>query len=198
MEEKDFSYEDSIRLIDGMIKKAKRSYVTKGTASIIWGILIVICSLVTWAQLQFSFDIGFDIWLLIFLAIIPQVYFSIKDKKQRKFVSLEENSISFVWLAFGISIFIMSFYNSRYGSNESSTLFMILYGIPTFVTGGMVKFKPMILGGIICWVLSIVSVYTPANIDMLLMACCGLFAWLIPGIILWNRYQKRKKEQDGI
>ncbi|MEO7045887.1 MAG: hypothetical protein ABI091_11320 [Ferruginibacter sp.] len=198
MEDQEFSYEESIRLIDSMIKKAKRSYVTKGTASIVWGILIVICSLVTWAQLQFSFKMEFDIWLLVFVALFLQIYFSIKDKKQTKFQSLDENTMSYVWTAFGIAIFIMSLYNSKYGSDESSTLFMILYGIPTFITGGVVKFKPMIIGGIICWVFSIISVFTEAKIDMLMMAGCGLFAWLIPGIILWRRYQKRKLEQDGI
>jgi hypothetical protein len=198
MEDKEFSYEESIRLIDSMIKKAKRSYVTKGLASIVWGMLIIVCSLVTWAQIQLSFDIGFDIWLLLFFAIIPQIYFSVKEKRQRKFESLEGESISYVWTAFGVAIFIVSFYNSRYGSNESSTLFMVLYGIPTFITGGMMKFKPMIFGGLVCWLFSIISVYTPVKIDLLLMAGCGLFAWLIPGIILWRRYQKRKLEQDGI
>jgi hypothetical protein len=198
MEDKEFSYEESIRLIDSMIKKAKRSYVTKGLASIVWGMLIIVCSLVTWAQIQLSFDIGFDIWLLLFFAIIPQIYFSVKEKRQRKFESLEGESISYVWTAFGVAIFIVSFYNSRYGSNESSTLFMVLYGIPTFITGGMMKFKPMIFGGLVCWLFSIISVYTPVNVDLLLMAGCGLFAWLIPGIVLWRRYQKRKLEQDGI
>ncbi|MBS1496393.1 MAG: hypothetical protein JSU03_01585 [Bacteroidetes bacterium] len=198
MENSEFSYEDSIRLIDSMIKKAKKSYVTKGTASIVWGVLIVICSLVTWAQLQFSIHLDFNIWLLVFVALFVQIFFSIKEKKQRKFQSLDEDSISFVWTAFGIAIFLMSFYNSKYGSNESSTLFMILYGIPTFITGGIVKFKPLIIGGILCWVFSIISVFTEAKIDMLLMAASGLFAWLIPGIILWRKYQNRKMEKDGI
>lgn len=197
MEEKELSYEESLKLINNMIGKAKKSYVTKGIAAIVWGALIVICSLVTWAEIQFKSDIGFDVFILLILAIVPQVYFSAKEKRSKKFVSFEEGTAGYVWMAFGIAIFITSFYNSKYGTSESSTLIMILYGIPTFITGGMVKFRPMIIGGIICWALSIVSVYTPVKIDMLLMACCGLFAWLIPGIILWNRYQKSKL-QHGV
>ena len=67
---------------------------------------------------------------------------------------------------------------------------MMLFGIPTFIIGGMSNFKPMIFGGIFCWVMSIVSMHTSAEIDVLLMAACGLFAWLIPGIVLWGRYKK--------
>ena len=81
-EEKDtqLSGEESLKLINEMIGKAKRSYVSKGIASIVWGILIIICSLLTWAQIQFNFYIGFHVWLLVFIAVIPQLFFSIKEK----------------------------------------------------------------------------------------------------------------------
>ncbi len=176
-----------------MIGKVKQDYIKKGIASPVWGVLVILCSLVTWARVQYNFNNGFDIWLLIFFAVIPQIYFSVKEKNQKKFVAHDDSTITFVWTAFGICIFIATFYNSKYGNNVMSTIFMMLYGIPTFITGGIFKFKPMIFGGLICWVFSIISIYTPAPIDMLLMASCGLFAWLIPGIILWTNYQKQKK-----
>ena len=191
-DEQGFSTEQSLQLIQEMIGKAKRSYVSKGYATIVWGALIMLCSLVTWAQEQFKFSIGFDIWLLLLLALIPQIYFGIKERRSKDFVPYDEQTMTFLWTAFAICIFISSFYNGLYGPQSFSSLIMMLYGIPTFITGGIFKFKPMILGGIICWVLSIVSMYTPYTTDMLLMAACGLFAWLIPGIILWNRYKKQQ------
>lgn len=190
--QENFSEKESLKLINEMMSKAKRSYVTKGIASIVWGVLIVVCSLFTYAKIQFNFDIGFDIWWLVFLAVIPQVFFSIKDRKNKNFVAHDEQTMTYVWSTFGICIFILSFYNSRFGNGSSTTLFMMLYGIPTFITGGVFKFRPMIFGGLVCWVLSIISIFTSVSTDMLFMAACGLFAWLIPGIILWNRYQKSK------
>ena len=68
----------------------------------------------------------------------------------------------------------------------------MLFGLPTFITGGILKFKPLIAGGIICWILSIISIFSNNATDMLLMAACGLFAWVIPGVILWNRYKKQQ------
>ena len=192
MQEENFSEQDSLRLINEMIGKAKRSYVTKGIASIVWGTLIMACSLLTWAELRFNWYPGFDVWLLVFLALIPQIFFSVKEKKTRKFTGHDEVTARYVWTAFAVAIFLTTFYDTRYGSNESATLFMMLYGIPTFITGGMFNFKPMIVGGLLCWIFSAISVYTPASVDMLLMAASGLFAWLIPGIILWNRYQKHR------
>ncbi len=186
------SEQESLKLITDMISKAKKSYVTKGIASIVWGLLIFICSLLTWAQVQFGFSLGFDVWLFVLAAAIPQVYFSIKEKKQKNYVSHDEQTMTYLWSTFGICIFILTFYNSRFGNEGSTTLFMMLYGIPTFITGGIFKFKPMLLGGTVCWILSVVSVYTPFGIDMLFMAGCGLFAWLIPGIILWKKHQQQQ------
>ena len=188
-----FSGEESLKLINEMIGKAKQSYVTKGIASIVWGVLIMICSLLTWAQVQYHFYIGFDVWLLVFIAVIPQLFFSIKEKKQKNFVAYDEITMRYLWTTFGICIFILTFYDIKTGGNENSTsLFMMLYGIPTFITGGVFKFKPMIWGGLICWGLSVGSMFTPFSTDMLFMSACGLFAWLIPGIILWNKYKKQE------
>ncbi len=185
---------ESLKLINEMIGKAKRSYITTGAASIVWGILIIFCSLLTWYQFYTNHFFDFDVWLLVFLAVIPQIYFSIKEKQKKKFVSHDERTMTYLWTTFGICIFVLSFYNSKFGSNEhsSTSLFMLMYGIPTFITGGVFKFKPMIFGGLICWVLSIASMYTDIAVDMLFMAACGLFAWLIPGIILWRRYKKQQ------
>lgn len=193
-EENKMTEQESLKLINEMIGKAKRSYITTGAASIVWGILIVVCSLLTWYQVYTKHFFGFDVWLLIFLALIPQIYFSISEKKKKNFVSHDEHTMTYLWSTFAICIFILSFYDSKFGTNDShsTALFMLLYGVPTFITGGIFKFKPMILGGIICWVLSVASMYTDVATDMLFMAACGLFAWLIPGIILWKKYKKQQ------
>ena len=185
-----FSEKESLQLITEMIGKAKKSYVTKGIAPIMWGSIIIFCSMATWVKFHFKINMG-DVWLLTIIAIIPQVYFSIKENKKRGFASYEGNTLSAVWIAFSVSIFITSFYFGTHKvSGDSSSLFMMLYAIPTFITGVVTKFKPMMYGGIFCWIASITSMYTTLEADFLLMAACGLFAWLIPGIILWNRYKK--------
>ena len=193
MQEENFSQQDSLRLINEMIGKAKKSYVTKGTASIVWGSLIVLCSMITWAEIKFKLHMPFDIWLLLLLALIPQIYFSVKERRSKSFKSHDESTIYFIWITFAVCIFILSFYNSKFGSSNSTTLVMMLYGIPTFLTGGVCRFRPMILGGLCCWALSIASIYTAPENDMLLMAASGLAAWLIPGVILFNRYQKQRR-----
>ncbi len=188
-----FTEKESLSLISEMIQKAKGSYVTKGIAAMVWGSLIIFCSVVSWYEMAYRWQPGFDIWLLLFFALFPQIYFSIKEKRQRKFSTHNEHVINYVWIAFSLSIFITGFFNAKFGNSHSATPIMILYGIPTFIMGGITGFKPMVAGGLICWLFSIASIYTTPQTDMLLMAGCGLFAWLLPGIILWKRFKKLQR-----
>lgn len=205
------SEKESLELITTMIHRAKDSYHDSGIGSIMWGAVIMTCSLVTYAQFRFQFRMPFDIWLLTLLAIIPQVFISIRENRQKKVRTYNDIAMDYLWIAFGISIFLLIHANTGItrglqgaGNYFESTgfrfydyttsLFLIIYGFPTFVTGGIMKFRPMIIGGIFCWICSIAAVYTPALTDLLLMAAAACLAWLIPGIILYKRYRSRNKQ----
>ncbi|MBL0132292.1 MAG: hypothetical protein IPP43_15295 [Chitinophagaceae bacterium] len=123
--------------------------------------------------------------------------------------------MDYLWLGFGISIFLLIFitnavfsvwepvaieYKQLTGhistfrfSEFIAPLFLLLYGIPTFVTGAACKFKPMLWGGLLCWVCCIISLYTTIKIDLMLTAFSAIFAWLIPGIIMERQYRKAKR-----
>lgn len=184
MTEDKLTESESLKLITEMIGKAKSSYHSNGTSAIMWGLVIFFCSIFDFLQIQFKFDIGFDIWWLMFIALIPQVFKMFSYGKKKNFVTYEEKTMRFVWWAFGASVLMLMFFNNYYNPSHSESLFLMLFGMPTFITGGMFRFKPMIIGGIICWVLFFISLYTDLKINLLLMALAALSAWLIPGIIL--------------
>ena len=213
-QENQLTEKESLELITRMINKAKDACHDTGITAIMWGLVIVICSLVRFAELQFEFRLPFDIYLLTFFAVIPQIYFSVREKKRKKARTYDDQFQDGLWIAFGISIALLIFIvNRMYGSwdpvNDQfkmltntpgfklyeyiSALFLLLYGIPTFVTGMTMKFKPMFWGGILCWVCCIASLFLPVKTDMLLIALSAAGAWLIPGIIMERDYQRAKK-----
>jgi len=191
-EEKMLTEKESLALIATMISKAKNSYIESGIGPLCWGILITFCSLMTYARVTFHFDIGFDIWLLSLFALVPQIFFTWRSKKQKNFTSHDEIMMNYVWVTFVICMFLLSFYHSKVHTTNSLGLYMMLFGVPTFITGGIRKFRPMIIGGIICWICSIASYYIGFPNGMLLMALSSAAAWLLPGIILRRRYLKLK------
>lgn len=213
--EKQMTEQESLDLISRMINKAKDACHDTGIAAIMWGAVIAVCSLVRLSELQFDFRLPFDIYWLTFAALIPQVYFTIREKKQRKVKAYGDEFYDYLWIAFGICIFLMIYITSHM-HNEwkevaveykqlaghssafrlyeySSSLFLLLYGLPTFVTGISMKFKPMLWGGLICWACCLIALYTPAKADLAMIAFSSVVAWLIPGIIMEKDYRKAKK-----
>jgi hypothetical protein len=187
-EEKKLTEAESLALITEMISKVKHSYIESGIGPLSWGILITFCSLVTYWQIRFQINLDFDIWILSLLALIPQVFFWWRSNKEKKFSTHDDSMMNYVWATFAICIFLLSFYNSHMPNTHSTSLFLIMYGVPTFITGGIRKFRPMIIGGIVCWISSVLSYYTSDANNMLLMAVSSTSAWLIPGIILRRKY----------
>src|ERR1700733_9034464 len=111
--EQPLTEKESLELIATMIKKVKNSYIDSGVGPLFWGILITFCSLVTYIELIYNFDIGFDIWTLSLIALIPQAYFSWRSRKTKDFISHDETMMSYVWGTFAICIFMTSFYANK-------------------------------------------------------------------------------------
>jgi hypothetical protein len=174
-----------------------------------WGAIITLCSLVRLSEIQFGYRLPFDIYLITIVAVIPQIVISIREKKLRKVKTYDDIYMDYLWLGFGISIFLMIFITNalfRAWANAMpadvstgfyeyvSSLFLLLYGMPTFVTGAACKFKPMLWGGLLCWACCIICIFTLIRIDLLLVAISAVFAWLVPGILMEKDYRQAKKD----
>ncbi|MBN8863043.1 MAG: hypothetical protein J0H92_06715 [Sphingobacteriales bacterium] len=214
------SEKESLALITAMINKARDVYHETGVSAIMWGALITICALVRYAEYQFGFRLPFDIYLLTIIAVIPQIYMSLREKKTRKVQRYDDVFISNLWLAFGICLALliltvnMAFaswrplleeYKQLTGKTPEfllgeyvTSLFLMVYGIPTFVTGASCRFRPMMWGGILCWGCAIIAIFTPFRTDLLLTAFSATMAWLIPGIVMERDYRRAKKQEQTV
>lgn len=221
-EEKRLTEQESLNLISSMLAQAKDSYRDTGTSAILWGCVISIASLVKVAEIHFDFRLPVDIYWLTLVAVIPQIYITLREKKNRRAKTYDEKYMDYIWLAFGICIFLLSMiingvfrvwepvaidYRILTGDQSPfrfsefvAPLFLLLYGLPTFITGAACKFRPMLIGGIICWVFCVVTIYTNLEIDLLLTALAAIIAWLIPGIIMnrQNRHAIRELAKNNV
>jgi hypothetical protein len=224
MAQENFSEQDSLRLITEMIQKAKGNHFHEnGTSAIIWGGIVGFCGLISFAQKQWSFYIGFDVWLLTLAALIPQIYFAIRDKKRRIVRSDMQVALDAVWVVYGISIFAIVLYGNIVGFTTENilkangtellerniatnvtkhvlpfppsftSLLMIIYAFPTLTTGIARKFTPMTVGAIFCYAFFITSLFTENKYDLLLSGFAAIGNWLIPGLILRKHYKKAKQ-----
>ena len=187
------SEQESLELITRMINKAKSDYRETGIGALMWGTIITICALVSFINYYQRWPWAQYIWLLTLIAVIPQIIISVRENRRKKFRSYNEDAMGGIWISFGMGILLLSFFSSLFDVPSEYSLFLILYGIPTFATGIARRFMPMTIGGIACWAFAIASMYIVFPYAMLLTADAALTAWFIPGIILRKRYLKAKK-----
>lgn len=186
----ELSHKESLLLIEEMIYKAKNSYHESGTSALLWGSIVMLCSAVSLANTWWRIEWLGHIWLLTFAAVVPQVVISARENRHRKFKSHTSDAMSGIWISFGIAIFLLSVYTNTVNAESPGTLFLILYGMPTFATGLTHRFQPMIIGGLVCWAAAVVSLYVSGQIIWALFFVAAFFAWFLPGLILRRRYLK--------
>lgn len=155
------------------------------------------CSVVSFINTWLGIDWLYKIWWLTLAALVPQIFISIKEAKTQKFKSHTDDAMNGIWISFGIGIFLLSFASNVVNlGSATACLFLMLYGMPTFATGYTYRFKEMIIGGIICWVCAVISLYVPLRIDFILFFVAAFFAWFYPGIVLRKEYLKQKRSNN--
>jgi len=195
MQSENFSPKDSLLLIDSMINQAKNRFSENGFLYLLWGWLILICSVGHFILLQLkTFEHPELIWASCWLAVIFQIIYLVRAKKKETVKTYSEDIIGYVWMCFGISMFILSFILGKGQSWEKIySLFLMLYGTPTFLSGVVMQFKPLKIGGIACWGLAIISVFILPIYGLLLLAAAMIVAWIVPGYLLRKKYNLQNK-----
>lgn len=190
--EKIMTEAESLSIISGMINRAKNRFSETGTLYLLWGWVILVCSITQFVAIQyFNYQKSYQVWFLTWLVVIYQFIYLAKRKKREKVKTYTDEIIGFVWFTFMICIFIMMFILGKQKAYESiNPLILVLYGMPTFLSGVILKFKPLIIGGICCWLLAIGSPLVMYQYQLLLLACAVIAAWIIPGYLLRAKFKK--------
>lgn len=109
-QEKEMSEQESLALITEMIGKARNNFHESGISAILWGSVVSFCGLMSFAQSYWDFRIGFNIWILALVAIVPQIVISIRENRQKAVRSYVEAALDAIWIVYALSIFGLIFY----------------------------------------------------------------------------------------
>lgn len=185
---------ESMELIASMINKAKNWYGETGLFYLIWGWVILFCCLVQFISEHFFHNPnGSFVWLLMYVVLIFQIFYNRRNKRKQRTRTYTSEINSFVWISFFICLVLTIFICIQFKNYELiDPLLLVLYGLPTFLSGVIIKFKPLLWGGIFCWVMAIISPFINTGYHVLLIAAAVVAAWIIPGLLLRNKFKGEK------
>ena len=100
--------------------------------------------------------------------------------------------LGYVWLTFMIIMLLGGFLLGRIPQfyQYNYNFILLFYGVPTFLSGIILKFRPLIIGGIVCWILALLSSFVNFHYHSLIVALAVISAWIIPGYILKQKFKK--------
>lgn len=191
----DLSHAESLTVIRAMINKAKDQFSENGHLYLVWGWAILICSIGHFVLMKFlEYEYASMIWMLTWGVVIYQTYYLWKQGKRKQVRTYTDDIIGWVWITFIILMFLFGFIFGRaLGPQYYKYMnigFLALYGMPTFLSGITLRFRPLIAGGIICWLLAILALFIFYEYHLLLLALAVIIAWIIPGYSLRARYKQ--------
>ncbi len=185
-----FNEQDSLRVIHEMIENSKAKISDNGFFYLLWGWLVLIASLSNFILLKIGFEQAWLPWPILMIGGgIISVIAGYRIGKKAKVITFFDKAIIYLWYGFVVTLIII-LVTANFGRMSwtvTNTLIIALYGLGTFVSGGILKFRPLIFGGIFCWIISLVTLFIPELYSLLMVALSIIVAYLIPGYMLKAR-----------
>jgi hypothetical protein len=199
MEDAKISPEESLQLIEGMINTAKNRFSENGHMYLVWGWTVFICSLAQFVLLHFyNYPKHYIVWLLSLVVFAYSFFYVSQKHKKVKVQTWADSIVAFIWVTFSIVIFLEAFVIGMFTSGDYyvyiTPIILAVYGMPIFLSGIVLRFKPLIWGGVACWLLCVGSLFIEAyDYKFLMIPAAMLVAWIIPGYLLRLKYKSSVK-----
>ena len=203
------SSQDSLKLIEQMIGRARAEEKDSGRGWIIWGWLLFLASLVQYFMIRAgNRQDGGKVWMIfgimaILLALYEIVGKNYISRKSIRVKTYTNELVNRLGIAFFISLLIMVYGNSQTGTNLTGVNFgylLLLYGFWMFIHGSAFRYRLLIIGAIINWAGAVVIFYFMESLGaeiLLVHAFCVALGYLLPGHIARIKYGKTDSLMSG-
>jgi len=190
MEEKNITEQESLVIIQQMMNKTKEQLFDNSNLFLLWGFAAFICTVTQYILIKINIQNSEAVWIAMPIIAVIHIYIVIKQRSKIKVQTYNGNAISALWTAIGFAFISIVFFASQ-KINILPTI-ILLYAIGTFVTGKIIDFKPLVIGGSICFLLSIVIAFIKDENQLLIMATAILISYIIPGFLLKKEYKNQQ------
>jgi len=175
---------ESLKIIEEMINRSRTKISENGQLFLFWGWLTFFLSVAHYILLiHMQLSWAPMVWFGSFIGFIYQIIFLKNAKKKDNATTFVDRSMSYIWSAFGVGmLFVMLAMPSL--NYQPYPWFILFYGMATFQSGSVLKFKPLIFGGIASWIIALIAINVSLEYQMLALSASLVCSYIIPGHLL--------------
>ncbi|MCB9315142.1 MAG: hypothetical protein H6574_14320 [Lewinellaceae bacterium] len=185
-DEKILNPQESLRVIRETIDLAKNSIRENGFHFLLWGWLVVLaCIADYYLDVVVQYPNHFLAWIAMAVIGLPTalIYEWRREKKDPSTFNTIRGWYGRVWLAFGISLFLVLVLTVR-AQVSPVPYILVLVGFATFISGSLLRFAPLIFGAVVMWVAAIICMMLGYQEHLLVQALATVAGYLVPGYIM--------------
>lgn len=193
MNEKELTQEESIALIADMIHSAKQNIVNGASFHfLLWGWVLMLANFGHYFIEKYNiYEVPYIVWVITIPAAIASTLYGFRTKKQATVSTHLDKIYASLWICIMFMVIICLVFMARLGFNHNAVI-MLFSGIGTFMSGIILKFRPLIIGGVILWIASTMGFMVDISEQQLISGIAIVIGYLAPGYLL------RKTERDAI
>lgn len=193
MENNNLEAAESMAIINKMITGAKNKLADDGFLFIFWGWLVAVSAMINYITIKINVDHGYLAWAILMpLGGVFSAVYGFKQKKKQNVKTYVDSYLGYLWSAFGIGLVITLVCGAQFGIKPCYFTLMILYGIATFVSGGLLGFKPLIYGSLVSFACAVISTFLGEVDQLLIISIALLGSYVIPGHLLRSKFKSQQ------
>ncbi|MEP0365654.1 MAG: hypothetical protein ABJN36_09230 [Cyclobacteriaceae bacterium] len=184
--EKPMSKSDSLAIISEMIEATKDELKGSHFYFLFWGWLAIAIHAAHYYLMAYTdFAHPEMVWALAAFGGIYTAIYSAKRKKAQRITTHFDKVIGYVWMAYGFTVLIVI---GAGGSLNYAIypLVTLLTAFPTFLTGILTKYKPLVYGGSLFWIFAVVSFAVNPQNQIIVGAIALACGYLVPAYMMKN------------
>ena len=188
--EENLSPQKSLDVITTMINQSQGKMRKNSFYFLLWGWTVALANFGMYGLMKFTdYDHPYVVWTITIPAwIITMIYGSRQDKQASVYTHLDKVNM-WLWICYGISLLPIVVFMSRINF-QISPIILIITAVPTFITGIMLQFRPLLFGGINFWIFGIIGFLVDYQTQYLVGGVAILLGYLVPGYLLKSIHEK--------
>jgi hypothetical protein len=183
------SPQQSLDLIQTMINEAKGNVRDNSFYYLFWGWVLILAHIGSFTLNKIEFEYPFAVWLIVIPGWIISFVYGSRQRKSHKRTTTHLAKINItLWVSFGVLAVVIPFFGS-FINYQIKPIILLVGSMATLASGVILKFKPLMIGGIIFFVFGLSCFFFSNENQSLLSALAIALGYLIPGYLL--KSQKR-------
>jgi hypothetical protein len=185
LQDKPLDPKESLQLIQRFISGARYDVRKSAFGFIFWGILIAAAALLNYLLVAFtSFASPWLPWPVLMIGgfVFTMICYR-RAAKRRGTISNYGYFFKWLFLCGGLIYFLMAFLCTQQGISPMPFM-MALTSLLVGVSGFVLRYRPLIWGGVLFFLAAIAGVFLSGQGQLLLMVISILAGYMVPGILL--------------